>query len=50
MRQWVLSVPKRLRDLGLLLEPGPPQALNEFRAAERGRWSKLIKDIGLQPE
>ena len=44
------EVAQRLRDLGLLLEPGPPEALNEFLALERIRWSKLVKDIGLQPE
>ena len=44
------EVAQRLRDLGLLLEPGSPEALNEFLALERIRWSKLVKDIGLQPE
>ena len=44
------EVAQRLRDLGLVLEPGTPEALNEFRAAERARWSKLVKEIGLQPE
>ena len=44
------EVAQRLRDLGLVLEPGTPEALNEFLAAERARWSKLVKEIGLQPE
>jgi tripartite-type tricarboxylate transporter receptor subunit TctC len=44
------EVAQRLRDLGVVPEPGSPEALNEFLAAERTRWSKLVKDIGLQPE
>ena len=44
------DVAQRLRDLGLVLEPGTPEALNEFLAAERARWGKLVKEIGLQPE
>ena len=44
------EVAQRLRDLGLVLDPGTPEALNEFLAAERTRWSKLVKEIGLQPE
>lgn len=44
------EVAQRLRDLGLTIEPGSPEALNQFLAAERTRWSKLVKDINLQPE
>ena len=44
------DVAQRLRDLGLVLEPGTPEALNEFLGAERARWSRLVKEIGLQPE
>ena len=44
------EVAQRLRDLGLVLEPGTPEALNEFLAAERARWGKLVREIGLQPE
>ena len=29
---------------------GTPEQLNEFLGAERVRWAKLVKDIGLQPE
>jgi tripartite-type tricarboxylate transporter receptor subunit TctC len=39
-----------LHDLGLIVEGGTPQQLNDFLAAERARWGKLIKEIGLQPE
>jgi tripartite-type tricarboxylate transporter receptor subunit TctC len=42
---------QRLFDLGLVNEgAGTPESLAEFLRAERGRWEKLVKDIGLQPE
>jgi tripartite-type tricarboxylate transporter receptor subunit TctC len=44
------EIAQRLRDLGLTIEPGSPEALNQFLAAERTRWAKLVKDINLQPE
>jgi tripartite-type tricarboxylate transporter receptor subunit TctC len=44
------DVAQRLRDLGLVIDAGSPEALNEFLGAERVRWSKLVKDIALQPE
>jgi len=44
------EVAQRLRDLGVVPEPGSTEALGEFLAAERTRWTKLVKDIGLQPE
>jgi len=44
------DVAQRLRDLGVVPEPGSPEALGEFLAAERTRWTRLVKDIGLQPE
>ena len=40
----------KLRDLGLIIDTGDPAYLDGFLSAERGRWSKLIKEIGLQPE
>ena len=40
----------RLRELGLIVDAGTPDALNDFLGAERARWSKLIREIGLQPE
>jgi len=30
--------------------PGTPEQLADFLKAERARWSKLVKDINLQPE
>ena len=45
------DVAQRLHDLGLVNEgAGTPEALAEFLRAERDRWAKLVKDIGLQPE
>ena len=45
------EVAQRLFDLGLVNEgAGTPEALADFLQAERGRWAKLVKDIGLQPE
>ena len=45
------EVAQRLFDLGLVNEgAGTPESLNEFLRAERERWSKLVKEIGLQPE
>jgi len=45
------EVAQRLFDLGLVNEgAGTPESLNEFLRAERERWGKLVKDIGLQPE
>jgi tripartite-type tricarboxylate transporter receptor subunit TctC len=41
---------QRLGDLGLIVDAGSPEALNGFLVAERARWSKLIREIGLQPE
>lgn len=45
------DIAKRLYDLGLVNEgAGTPESLNEFLRAERDRWARLVKDIGLQPE
>jgi len=45
------EVGQRLFDLGLVNEgAGTPESLAEFLRAERARWAKLVKDIGLQPE
>jgi len=45
------EVAQRLFDLGLVNEgAGTPDSLNEFLRAERERWAKLVKEIGLQPE
>ena len=42
---------QRLFDFGLVNEgAGTPESLNEFLRAERDRWAKLVKQIGLQPE
>ena len=45
------EVAQRLYDLGLVNEgAGTPESLNEFLRAERERWGRLVKEIGLQPE
>ena len=45
------EIAQRLYDFGLVNEgAGTPEALNEFLRAERTRWAKLVKEIGLQPE
>ena len=45
------EIAQRLYDFGLVNEgAGTPEALNEFLRAERSRWAKLVKEIGLQPE
>ena len=45
------DVAQRLFDFGLVNEgAGTPESLNEFLRAERERWAKLVKEIGLQPE
>ena len=50
----VLAEPEmaqRLRDFGLVNEgAGTPETLGEFLRAERERWVKLVRTIGLQPE
>ncbi len=45
------EVAQRLFDLGLVNEgAGTPESLGDFLRAERERWAKLVKEIGLQPE
>ena len=45
------EIVQRLYDFGLVNEgAGTPEALHEFLRAERARWAKLVKEIGLQPE
>ena len=45
------DIAQRLYDFGLVNEgAGTPESLNDFLRAERDRWSKLVKEIGLQPE
>jgi tripartite-type tricarboxylate transporter receptor subunit TctC len=45
------EIAQRLYDFGLVNEgAGTPESLNDFLRAERERWAKLVKEIGLQPE
>ncbi|MEK6243024.1 MAG: tripartite tricarboxylate transporter substrate-binding protein [Pseudomonadota bacterium] len=45
------EIAQRLYAFGLVNEgAGTPESLNDFLRAERERWAKLVKEIGLQPE
>ena len=45
------EIAQRLFDLGLVNEgAGTPESLNDFLRAERERWARLVKEIGLQPD
>ena len=44
------EIGQKLRDLGLVVDTGTPDALNDFLGQERVRWGKLVRQIGLQPE
>jgi len=45
------DIAQKLYDFGLVNEgAGTQESLNEFLRAERERWAKLVKEIGLQPE
>jgi tripartite-type tricarboxylate transporter receptor subunit TctC len=45
------DIAQKLYDFGLVNEgAGTAESLNEFLRAERERWAKLVKEIGLQPE
>ena len=45
------DIQKRLLELGAINEgPGTPEQLAQFLKDERVRWTKLVKDINLQPE
>ena len=45
------EIVKRLADLGPITEgAGTPEALGQFLGAERARWAKLVRDVGIQPE
>jgi tripartite-type tricarboxylate transporter receptor subunit TctC len=45
------EITRKLLELGAINEgAGTPQQLADFLQAERERWTRLIRDIGLQPE
>jgi tripartite-type tricarboxylate transporter receptor subunit TctC len=53
-REWVQSaaspdVRERLEKLGFFPRPGTPQQFTAFLKTETERWTKLIKEIGLEP-
>lgn len=44
------DVADRIRVLGPIPEPGPPEKLAAFMNAERATWEQLSKEIGVLPE
>jgi tripartite-type tricarboxylate transporter receptor subunit TctC len=41
----------RLRDFGIYTDgAGTPEATAKFLAAERVRWERAVRDLGIQPE
>jgi tripartite-type tricarboxylate transporter receptor subunit TctC len=41
----------KLRDLGIYTEgAGTLESVAQFFSSERGRWAKVVKDLGIQPE
>ena len=45
------EVVQRLRDIGFYTDgAGSPKALDDFLRAERSRWSRVVREIGIQPE
>ena len=41
---------KRLVDQGFQLTPHTPEQFAAFIRAERAKWAKLVKDVGIQPQ
>ena len=41
---------KRLEDQGVQLTPLGPQKFAAFIRAERAKWAKLVKDVGIEPQ
>ena len=45
------DIVQKLRAMGIYPDgAGTPEQMDEFLRAERARWSKTVKDIGLEPE
>ncbi len=45
------EIVRRLRDFGIYTEgAGTPESTAAFIAAERGKWAKVVKDVGIEPE
>jgi len=45
------DIVKRLADLGPITDgAGTPESLGAFLAAERSRWAKLVREVGIKPE
>ena len=44
------DVVARLADLGIYPNPGSPKAFDEFFQAQRALWTKVVRDVGVQPQ
>lgn len=45
------EIAQRLRDFGIYTDgAGTPEALGRFLRAERGLWSRTVREIGIEPE
>ena len=45
------SIQSRMRDLGIFSDgAGTPASVESFVGAERAKWTKVVRDIGIQPE
>jgi len=45
------EIVQRLREIGFYTDGAEtPKALNDFLRAERERWSKVVREIGIEPE
>jgi tripartite-type tricarboxylate transporter receptor subunit TctC len=45
------EIVQRLREFGIYAEAaGTPEALARFIQAERQRWSRTVREIGMEPE
>ena len=45
------EIVQRLRDIGFYTDgAGTPKALTDFLRAERERWSRVVREIGIEPE
>jgi tripartite-type tricarboxylate transporter receptor subunit TctC len=41
---------KRLADQGMQAKPLDPEQFAEFIRAERSKWAKVVKDVGIVPQ
>jgi tripartite-type tricarboxylate transporter receptor subunit TctC len=45
------AINSRMRELGIFSDgAGTPASVGEFVNTERAKWTKVVRDIGIQPE